>query len=322
MRFFTSVHLLLLVYIISALVWWEVSLQKQSVRIYEQEVITLRSQVDSLREPVVYNNKLAPLRHELSLRTSQYIGEGATFLIVILIGAFVVYTSFVRRVMLSRQQNNFMLSVTHELKSPIAAMKLNLQTLEKHQLDEDKRMQLVSRCIKEANRLNDLCNNILIASQIEGRQYKQTRETFDISEMLEMIVKDYAIRYPRKFEEEITPGCSIIGDRVMLQMAINNLLENAIKYTRADKPIRVTLHTKQDIAILQIIDQGEGIADNEKKKIFNKFYRIGNEESRKSKGTGLGLYLTNKIVLQHKGRITVKDNTPRGAIFEISLPIQ
>jgi signal transduction histidine kinase len=322
MRFFTSVHLLLLVYIITALVWWEMSLQKQSGRIYEQEIMTLKGRVDSLHDPVIYNSKLGELKHELSLRTSQYVGEGTTFLIVILIGAFVVYTSFVRRIMLSRQQNNFMLSVTHELKSPIAAMKLNLQTLEKHQLNEDKRMQLLGRCIKEANRLNDLCNNILFASQIEGRQYKQAREEFDLSELVDTTVKDYAIRYPRKFEEDIAPGCIILGDKVMLHMAINNLLENAVKYTRADRPITVTLHTKQSNAILAIADQGDGVPDIEKKKIFNKFYRIGNEESRKAKGTGLGLYLTSKIVLQHKGRITIKDNTPSGAIFEICLPLQ
>ncbi len=322
MRFFTSVHLLLLTYIITALVFWEMSLQKQSGLIYEQEVITLKSQVDSVQTPAIYNEKMATLKHQLSLRTSQYVGEGTTFLLVILIGAFVVYTSFVRRITLSRQQNNFMLSVTHELKSPIAAMKLNLQTLEKHQLNEDKRMQLLSRCIKEANRLNDLCNNILIASQIEGRQYKQTRETIDLSEMLETLVNDYATRYPRNFETDITPRCKIFGDKMMLQMAITNLLENAVKYTRADRPIAITLHTKQDNAVVQIKDQGDGIPDAEKKKIFNKFYRIGNEESRKSKGTGLGLYLTNKIILQHKGRITVKDNVPSGAIFEICLPLE
>lgn len=322
MRFFTSVHLLLLAYIITALVWWEMSLQKQSGRIYDQEVITLKGQVDSMLQPALYNKKLVVMKHDMVVRSTQYISEGATFLIVILIGAFVVYTSFVRRIRLSRQQNNFMLSVTHELKSPIAAMKLNLQTLEKHQLNEDKRLQLLSRCIKEANRLNDLCNNMLFASQIEGRQYKHAGEEFNLSEMLDGIVKDYAIRYPRKFEEEITPECNVFGDKVMLQMAINNLLENAVKYTRADRPITITLHAKQNNAILEIKDQGDGIADSEKKKIFNKFYRIGNEESRKAKGTGLGLYLTNKIVLQHKGRIIVKDNTPSGAIFEICLPLQ
>ncbi len=321
MRFFTSVHLLLLAYIIAAIVFWEVSLQKQSGQIYAQELLTLKSQVDSLHDPVMYNHEVSNLKHKLSMRTSQYNGEGATFLIVILIGAAVVYTSFMRRIRLSRQQNNFMLSVTHELKSPLAAMKLNLQTLEKHQLDEHKRKQLLERCIKESNRLNDLCNNMLFASQIEGRQYRPAIETFDLSELVEDTVDDYAGRYSRIFEEDIETGCKITGDRVMLHMAVNNLLENAVKYTPDDKPVRVTLNTVPNALVLRVTDEGTGIPDSEKKKIFNKFYRIGNEESRKAKGTGLGLYLTNKIVQQHKGRITIKDNTPSGSVFEINLPV-
>lgn len=321
MRIFTSIYLLILAYIIAALFFWEVSLQKQSGSIYAQELITLKSRVDSLHYPIIYNSELDKLQHKLSLRTSQYYAEGATFLIVILIGAAVVYTSFVRRIRLSRQQNNFMLAVTHELKSPIAAMKLNLQTLEKHKLDEDKRKQLLDRCIKESNRLNDLCNNMLFASQLEGRQYKQAREPFDLSAMVEDAVHDYANRYPRKFEQDIAESCSITGDKVMLHMAVNNLLENAVKYTPADKPVTISLHSEQGNAILRVMDQGAGIPDSEKKKIFNKFYRVGNEESRKSKGTGLGLYLTNKIVMQHKGRIVVKNNTPSGSVFEIALPL-
>jgi len=320
MRFFTSVQLLLLAYIISILVFWELSLQKLNQRVYSQEVITLKHRVDSLKDPNVYNLELSNLERKLSLRTTQYLGEGATFLIVILIGTVVVYSSFRRRIMLSRQQNNFMLSVTHELKSPIAAMKLNLQTLEKHQLSEAQRKQLIDRCIRESSRLNDLCNNMLLASQMEGRQHKQAKEIFDLSELAEDVVRDYASRYPRKFEEDITPGCKIDGDRMMLHMAFNNLLENAVKYTPEDKPISVTLHHIDGSVVVKVADEGSGIADSEKRKVFNKFYRIGSEESRKAKGTGLGLYLTNKIILQHKGRIVIKDNTPSGSVFEISLP--
>jgi signal transduction histidine kinase len=320
MRFFTSVHLLLLGYIIAAIIFWEMSLQKQSGQIYAQEMITLKSRVDSARNAADYNREQSYLKHQLSMRTTQYIGEGSSFVVVILIGAFVVYSSFHRRIMLSRQQNNFMLSVTHELKSPIAAMKLNLQTLEKHQLDEGKKKQLIDRCIKESNRLNDLCNNMLFASQLEGRQYKAARETFDLSELVEDVVNGYAARYPRIFEEDITPGFKITGDKSMLEMAINNLLENAVKYTPADKSIAISLSRKQNNILLQVADHGAGIPDTEKKKIFNKFYRVGNEESRKTKGTGLGLYLTNKIVTQHRGKLSVRDNAPAGSVFEICLP--
>jgi signal transduction histidine kinase len=321
MRVFTTIYIILLVYIIAALVFWGISLQKQNEQLFEQQVIVLNNLVDSRKFPDAYNEQLAKLERKRTQHIKQYVGEGATFLIVILIGAVVVYTSFSRRITLSRQQNNFMLSVTHELKSPIAAMKLNLQTLERHQLNEYKRKELLDRCIKESNRLNDLCNNMLFASQLEGRQYKATRELFDLSELLEDAVEDYAARYPRNFEQDIIPGCKITGDKVMIHMAINNLLENAVKYTPSDKSIAVTLEENNGNAILSIIDQGSGIPDNEKKNIFNKFYRVGNEESRKAKGTGLGLYLTNKIVLQHKGRIIVKNNTPSGSVFEICLPV-
>ncbi len=320
MRIFSSLYLLLLAYIITAVVFWEMSLQKLSGRIYAQEMITLKSRIDSTATPVEYNAELASRKHDLERRTMQYIGEGGTFIVVILIGAAVVYSSLKRRFMLSRQQNNFMLAVTHELKTPIAAIKLNLQTMEKHQLPPDKIAPLVGRSVKEANRLNDLCNNILLASQLEGGTYKTTHDTIDLSQLAEDAVAEYAARHPQRFEEEITPGCMVNGDKVMLQIALNNLLENAVKYTPSDKPITVVLEKKDNRVVLQVRDLGTGITDEEKKKVFDKFYRVGSEETRKAKGTGLGLYLTCKVITQNRGQIIVKDNQPNGAIFEISLP--
>jgi len=320
MRVFTSVYLLLFAYTIAALVFWGIRLEKQNELIFDSDVSLLQKSIDSTMQPLVYATKYKELLKIQKGHKSQYIGEGATFFLVILIGASVVWSSFRRNIRLSKQQNNFMLSVTHELKSPIAAIKLNLQTLEKHKLDEEKKLKLTERSIIEVNRLNDLCNNILFASQIEGRQYVPAKEEIDLSELLEDCVKDYASRYPRVFDEDIVPACKISGDRVMLQMALNNLLENAVKYTPADKPVSIKLEKSNHQAILRIIDEGPGIADVEKKKIFNKFYRIGNEESRRSKGTGLGLYIISKVVSQHKGTIVVKDNKPTGSVFEICLP--
>ena len=321
MRFFTTVHIFLLVYIVAALVWWGLSLEKQNKQLYDQQLSILKIQVDSMQQPENYRQQLDALNHTRSLRSSQYIGEGATFLIVILIGAVVVYTSFARRMLLSRQQNNFMLSVTHELKTPIAAMKLNLQTPEKHKLDEDKKRQLINRCILESDRLNDLANNMLFASQLESRQYKLTREEIDLSELVQDAVTEFAGRYPRTFSQDITDGCTIVGDSMMLRMAVNNLIENAVKYSPSPAPIDITLARSNSESVIRVTDQGAGVPDSEKKKIFNKFYRAGNEETRRAKGTGLGLYITSKIVSQHKGRIIVKDNTPSGSIFEITLPL-
>jgi signal transduction histidine kinase len=320
MRVFTSVYLLLFAYTIAALVFWGIRLEKQNELIFDNELLLLQKSVDSTVRPFVYATKYQQLLKTRKGHKSQYIGEGVTFFLVILIGASVVWSSFRSSIRLSKQQNNFMLSVTHELKSPIAAIKLNLQTLEKHKLDEENKLRLTERSIIEVNRLNDLCNNILFASQIEGRQYVPAKERIDLSELLEDCVRDYASRYPRVFDEDIAPACKITGDRVMLQMAINNLLENAVKYTPADKPVSIKLEKSSYQLILRVIDEGAGVADAEKKKIFNKFYRIGNEESRKSKGTGLGLYIISKVVRQHKGTVIVKDNKPHGSVFEICLP--
>jgi signal transduction histidine kinase len=321
MRIFTSLHILLLAYVVAALVFWGFSLERQSISIFEQQRMLLASDVDSVKYPQLYHQHLDDLIHKKEMRTKQYIGEGTTFLLVILIGAAVVYSSFRRRLLLSKQQNNFMLSVTHELKSPLAAIKLNLQTLAKHKLDAEKQGRLLERCLLEADRLNDLTGNLLLASQIEGKRNIRSAESFNFSEMVEDSISDYASRYPKRFEEDIETDCQLTGDRTMLQMAINNLLENAVKYTPEDKAITIKLNRKADAVVLQVIDEGPGIAEEEKRKVFNKFYRIGNEETRKTKGTGLGLYLTGKIVGQHRGRILIKDNKPQGAIFEVSLPI-
>ena len=322
MRYFNTIYLLLLLYTIAALIFWGISLNKQSERIYELQAFHLRSQVDSVISPGQYHEEMKELEKTRSIRKKQYLGEGSTFLLVIFIGAAIVYMSFLRSIRLSRQQNNFMLAVTHELKSPIAAMKLNLQTLEKYQLDEERKHLLIDKCIKESNRLNDLCNNMLLASQMEGGQYKASKEKMNFAELVEASVRDYTQRYPERFFAEIAEFDSLVnGDKLMLQMAISNLIENAIKYSPPDKLITLKLFPKNKGLCFQVMDQGTGVPDNEKLKIFRKFYRIGNEDTRRTKGTGLGLYLTQRIVRAHKGKISVKDNEPAGAIFELFLPL-
>ena len=321
MRFFTTVYLLLLGYIIAALVFWGISLHKQSREIYKLELITLQDKVDSVKQPLLYREIAQTQQKRLDLRHKQYLGEGATFFVIILIGAGVVYNSFRRNIRLSRQQNNFMLAVTHELKSPIAGIKLSLQTIQKRALTEEQRQTFITRSIEESDRLNDLCNNMLITSQMEGLQYKPTKEHIDFSEMVQHSADAYKVRYHDRFDIRLEHDLFVTGDFTLLQMAVHNLLENAIKYTPADTRVRIFLTKEEDMARLQVADNGQGIPETEKKKIFTKFYRIGDETTRKTKGTGLGLYLTSRIIKQHRGRLTVKNNMPQGSIFEVCLPL-
>lgn len=320
MRFFNTVYTLLFIYTVAALTFWGFSLHRQSRFIYEVERHALAREVDSLRQPAEFAKRVEELDDHLSGRTHQYLGEGITLMLILFVGAAVVHTSLRRKVLLQRQQNNFMLAVTHELKSPIAGMKLSLQTLERRQLTDQQRAQLLHRCIQESDRLADLCNNMLLTSQIEGRQYRAAKELVSMSDLVSQNVEVFNARYPGRVSTDIEPDCYVFGDVLMLQMALNNLLENAIKYTPEGTAIHVVLNRKKECIVLQVIDEGAGIPDNEKKKVCSKFYRIGDEATRKTKGTGLGLYLTSKIVQQHKGRLNILDNVPKGTVFQIELP--
>jgi signal transduction histidine kinase len=320
MRIITLLYSLLLLYIIAALIFWGISLNKQSNMIFRNEVALLKKNIDSTRQKDRYSTEYDALEQKANLREHQYLGEGATFFIVILIGAAVVYSSIRSNHKLSQQQKNFILSITHELKSPIAAIKLNLETLTKRELDKSKQQMLLERSIKETNRLNDLCSNLLIASQMEHKDFKSSEENIDLSELADNCITEAQHRNPKHlFQSDIEPGCFVLGDKLLLQLLINNLLENAAKYSATGSEIKTTLQRNDENIIIAIADNGIGIPNEEKKKIFQKFYRVGNEDTRATKGTGLGLYLIEKIIRKHKGDIQVLDNKPAGSIFEVTL---
>lgn len=319
MRVISFLYFLLLIYIIAAILFWGVSLNKQSGLIVSNEIDALHTHIDSVARPVDYQKALLAIKERENTRKRQYLGEGATFLAIILIGAGVVYSSIRSNHLLSRQQSNFILSVTHELKSPIAAVKLNLQTMARRKLNEETQMQLINRSVQEANRLDDLCNNLLLASQMESRHFKSTDERINLSEVASECIQAYEHRSKNVFVSEIEDDCFTVGDRLLWKLTINNLLENAVKYTPVETKVTLQLSRQDDEVVLVIADEGQGIPDEEKGKIFKKFYRIGNENSRKTKGTGLGLYLTSKIVQQFKGSILVRDNVPQGTVFEITV---
>mgnify|MGYP001132835995 FL=1 len=321
-RFITYFYFFLLVYTLAALIWWGISLFHQSEIITESQQRYLRLTVDSLQHPVLFQQEMARIAHEERMRKFKYWGEGITFLLVILIGAAYVYRATRRQILLSRQQNNFMMAVTHELKSPIAALQLNLETLLKRKLDPEKQQKLLESMIAETTRLNHLCNNMLLASQFESRQYQMVKEQLNLSELVEQCVLQQQRRvHTHTLVSHIDKDVWIKGDMLTLSLAINNLIENAVKYSPKGSTVEISLHKDQAMAVISVADEGSGIPDAEKTKIFNRFYRIGNENTRKTKGTGLGLYLTQKIVQEHLGIIRVLDRKPQGSIFEIAFPL-
>lgn len=308
------IYWFLLAYIIAILVWWFISLTRQNEQMISFELGQLTP-----GQPQ-YNEQVSKIKEIQKRKTAQYVGEGFTFFLMIMAGAVFVSRSIKRQLKFSIEQQNFMMALTHELKTPIAVTKLNLETLQKRKLEETQQQRLIQTTLQEANRLNSLCNNMLLSSQIESRGLLLSNEEINLSELTGSCVQDFIVRFPQRIiNTAITPAIFTDGDQLLLEMAINNLVENAIKYAPKETPLTVVLTENNGTITLQVKDEGKGIADEEKKKVFDKFYRVGNAATKGAKGTGLGLYLTERIIRQHNGNITVTDNVPTGSIFTITL---
>jgi two-component system, OmpR family, sensor histidine kinase CiaH len=310
------VYWFLLAYIIVALAFWLMKLENQNRQMADYKISELK------KDDPAFAEKFATISDEKRRKTVQYIGEGSVVFLVILIASIFVYQAVRRQFKLQKQQENFMMAITHELKTPIAVAKLNLETLQKHNLDESRKQKLLQATLQETNRLNTLASNILVSSQLEGGRYRLSKEELDLSALVQTSVNDFRNRFPdRHWRIDIEPEIDMTGDALLLQILVNNLVENAVKYSPKEAAIECSLHKRNKTILLQVIDEGPGIPDNEKKKVFEKFYRIGNETTRTTKGTGLGLYLVKKIVQDHHGHIRVTNNLTRGCNFMVSFTV-
>ncbi|HSH64441.1 MAG TPA: HAMP domain-containing sensor histidine kinase [Bacteroidia bacterium] len=307
---------LLVAYIVIQFMWWSYLMVQLN-----NEVYYLKTQVNLLEgeSPDEIATKGNELNAKLKARWIMIAGEGSVFVGLMLVGIIQIRKTFIKEAALTQQQNNFLLSVTHELKSPIASAKLQLQTLEKRELDRNKQKEIISNAINDTERLNNLVENILLAAKIENSVYTLHKERVNISQYITENLKRTisSFHYNRKFDFQIEQDIYLDIDKTSFPSILLNLFENAIKYSAEGSTITIELKSRDDKTFFSITDEGIGVANREKELIFQKFYRVGNEETRKTKGTGLGLYITNYLVQQHEGNIVVKNNTPKGSIFEV-----
>ncbi len=312
LRLIFFIYWVLLAYILAALVWWFIALNRQNKLMTRYEIEQLDKSSPAYQAEVVKFESLE------KRKKAQYIGEGVTFFLLILAGAVFVYRAVRRQLKQSQDQQNFMMALTHELKTPIAVAKLNLETMQKRKLDEQQHQRLLQTALQETNRLNTLCNNMLLSSQIEAGGYRIMDEETNFSELVHNCVQDFINRFPHhSIRPVLTSDLFVLGDRLLLQLLVNNLIDNAIKYSPKESLVTVELIEAKNKILLHVKDEGKGIQEAEKKKIFNKFYRVGNAATKAAKGTGLGLYLSKKIARQHNANISVTDNQPAGSIFTV-----
>jgi K+-sensing histidine kinase KdpD len=306
------VYWFLLLYIIAAMGWWFIALNIQNRQMTEYKLSLLtHDQVD-------YIQRVEKIYDERDRKAASYIGEGLFILIVILVGAVFLYSAIRRQNRIHRQQQNFMMAITHELKTPISVARLNMETLQRHQLNDAQKEKIVRSTLQEINRLNTLTGNILVSAQLEGGSYRFDKEVLNMSEVVNNSVLEFMTRFPqRPWQKEIEEGIRITGDPLLMQILVNNLIENSVKYSEPGSPVAVRLKAQGPKAWLEIRDEGSGIPEKERKRVFQKFYRVGNEDTRTTQGTGLGLYLCSKIARDHKMNISISSNSPRGSIFTV-----
>ncbi|QJD96894.1 two-component sensor histidine kinase [Mucilaginibacter robiniae] len=254
-------------------------------------------------------------------RTGMIMGEGSIFIFVLLGGAYLFHRALNKERRLQNQKKNFLLSVTHELKSPLASIKLYLETIQKRELNRAQTMNFVGKMLLDVDRLNDMVENMLLASKIENQSYTFPKQEFCLSVLVDSVVNRLQINKcdlnQQLINAEIEPKIEVTGDKFALTSVVTNLIENAVKYSKPCETVDVKLFAKGDKVYLQVADHGIGIADDEKSRIFERFYRVGSEETRNTKGTGLGLYIVKQVLDAHQAIINVRDNRPTGSVFEV-----
>lgn len=269
------------------------------------------------------NHALVPDKEFYTRIIWMITGEGLVFFILLILGIIAVRNAFKRQENLTKREENFLLSVSHELKTPIASVQLFLQTLQKHDhLTDQEKQKIYSNALKEVNRLDSIVSNILVARQIESGESTLQKEKIKLDDFIikrieilkSTLAKNHTIHL------KLEPIETYI-DKLSFESILTNLIENSVKYSSKGSVINVELTSKNSEFILSILDNGIGITNEEKKHIFNKFYRVQSDLTRHTKGTGLGLFIIKHLVNSHQGTIKLLDNNPKGLIVKINIPI-
>jgi signal transduction histidine kinase len=257
---------------------------------------------------------------EISRKIRMIFSEGVVFFLILMFGLWKIRLSIKKELQLSQRQTNFLLSVTHELKTPLASIKLFLQTLQKHELDKSKRDDLIEKAMNENDRLEGMIDNILNASRLENNALKPIKTNINISELLHQLADRLEKRYQLTFINR-NIGANIYKevDSFFIETMLNNLVENAVKYAGIHGKIRVNLFQKDTLVIFSVTDEGPGIPIDDQDAIFTKFFRSGNEEVRQQKGSGLGLFIVGELAKMHNGKVVYRKNEPKGSNFEVTL---
>jgi two-component system phosphate regulon sensor histidine kinase PhoR len=252
------------------------------------------------------------------------LATGTVLLAGVLGGVIAYLTLTVKAFNLNRRQSNFIDAVTHELKSPIASLKLYLQTMARRSVDQQQQQDFHKIMLEDVERLDSLINHLLDAARIERKVEASSEQDVRLDQLLEQCGSAICIRYqvPSETVQIDSPQVTVRSQLIQLEILFRNLIDNAVKDGGSPPRVQVRVRPNADSGVMvSILDNGAGIPSNQRRKVFGRFIRLGNELERSTPGTGLGLYLVRNVIKAINGSIRVSDRElGSGTEFEVVLP--
>src|SRR5579864_4576122 len=266
----------------------------------------------------------------INWRTGVLVILGVLLFAVIISGVVLNTIFLVREIRRNEQHDTFINAVTHELKTPVASLRLYLQTLQSHTIDEAKRREFYDIMLADADRLQNTIEQVLRAGTTGRSGRHLNRSRVDLAEIVRDCLALAGLRHhlpedALRYTESLPEGehATVVGDMDELKAAVSNLLDNAIKYSANPISVQVEvarLDAKQ--VAIRVTDHGVGISGPELKRIFKRFYRIPGAVATRVKGTGLGLFIVRSVIARHGGKVFAESEGPgRGSTFTVQLPL-
>ena len=263
----------------------------------------------------------------LALRRAFLLAALMLVLSVTLGGGYFFWRDFRRELGLAELRSEFVSLVSHELKTPLTSIRMFAETLQMHGVERmHERTEYLDTIVSESQRLTRLLDNVLEFSRIERGAKRYAPEPSSLAEIVQASARTMRYPYERegfKLDVDVADGLPDVDvDRDAIEQAILNLLTNAMKYSDTDRNVRLGLRRENGYALIEVMDQGIGIAPEDHGRIFEQFYRVPSPDGDSKSGTGLGLTLVRHIAEAHGGHVSVRSNPAQGSTFSLHLPLE
>ncbi|MEZ4654349.1 MAG: HAMP domain-containing sensor histidine kinase [Candidatus Eisenbacteria bacterium] len=267
------------------------------------------------------------LDEETHRRIRRYVWEGTFFLVVLISGMTVLSRALHEESVLRRRQQNFVAAVGHEFKSPLAGIRLAAETIALRDPEVGHRRRLLQRILEESDRLEGMVANLLDTARIEEGTDVLMPQPLDLGEAVHSIFRAFEERAELEqviLEHDVKDGLTVMADQTAVTRVLRNLVDNALKAVRDATPRRIQVRARAagEWAVVTVADTGSGFDPKEAGRLFDKFYRPGDELRRGGQGSGLGLYIVRHLVERSGGTVQAESDGPgQGATFTVTWPL-